>query len=152
MERMDGSEPTGLADVIASLEALKEAKQVQVDAARAVFDGRMAELKQINAMLRTARPQPRLETKARAKPNRLGEEELRIMLRRIDDLPPVVDDIPGSFTTRSVADGLGMDKSKVERAINYMRDSGTIRMVGERRTSGSRLSRIFVVDSGETGE
>lgn len=147
MEGRNGTGPAGLDEVIRSVEALVAAKQAEVDEAKAVFDGLNAELRQLNAMLKAARPEQKaVEPKRRQQGVRYGEEELRIVLKRLESMRDLVEDIPGSFGTATVM-ALGYDSGQAQRIVNAMREREMIRLVGERRIgTGARPSNIFVID------
>jgi len=147
----NGSRPSGLADVLVSLEALEVEAQTRADAARAVYDAAMVEVRQIRGMIRAARPAgkpgPKQKPAGRAG-SRMGQEELRILLQRIDGAPDAFEDIPGSFTTTTLKN-LGMGKGQAERAVRYLRDTEQVRLVGERKHEGAgRLSKVYVIDDG----
>ena len=146
MNAVNGSGPSGLAEVLAALDVLTDNKRVQVESLRQELRSHEAELRRLQAMRRAAEP-PQEKVARPRRVSRYGEEELAILLTRIRELPAVVEDVPGSFTTPYLADQLGLDRSKAERVVTALRDREQIRMVGERQIGrGARKSRLFVID------
>jgi len=146
---MNGSGPAGLPQVIASLQALVAAKEAEVNEVKGTYDGLMAELRQLNAMLRAAQPAER-KGHGGARPGarrRYGQEELAIVVAQLREQGrAAVEDIPGSFTVGSV-EALGMSKSRAERIVKYLRDTEQARLVGERQvTRGARPSKVYLLN------
>lgn len=142
----NGTMPSGLADILAGIDVLVEEQQQKVDQAKAVFDEASAELRKLRNVQRAARgPAEKPGPKPTARGQRMGEEELRLILERVAGEPDAVRDLPGSFTTRTLIN-MGMHKSSAERAIRYLRETEMIRLIGERVINGTRPSRVYVVN------
>lgn len=141
----NGGTPSGLTDILAGLDVLVAEQQQKVDAVKALYDKELADLRKLRAVQRAAAGPAEKPGPKPARGNRMGEEELRLILKRLEDQPDAVADLPGSFTTRTLID-MGLHKSTAERAIRYLRDAEQIRLVGERVLNGTRPSRVYVVN------
>lgn len=150
---MNGSEPHSTNSAFESLiEELRQQvadQEARVESLRAQIIPHEDELRRMRKMLNAAvRPEPRAQSRPKSG-GRMGEEELRIALARLRDLPEsewLAPDIPGSFGTGTLRRVLGVSKSTSERMVNYLREQEEIRLVGERQGRGPHPNRVYVIN------
>lgn len=147
MSGTNGNMPSGLAEIVAGIEALIAEKQQIVDSIEAVLVDERKELRQLKAVQKAADPESVKPVK-RVTP-RQGEEELKIMLTKLRKLPErdwADPEIAGSFASRTLQ-GFGVTDSTADRMIKALREREQVRLVGERSLQkGARPSKIYVLN------
>lgn len=152
---MNGTErSTGLDWLVQELEQQILEAEAVVANLREQIAPHEEELRKMRKMLNAAVPAVERPQRGQTPRKRMGEEELKITVSRLRQLPQAewIDPaIPGSFTERSFAENLGLSKDTANRMVTYMREQETIRLVGERKMPGApRPSRVYtLVTDGE---